>query len=251
MSGHSKWANIKHRKAASDSKKAKVFTKVAKEIMIAAKSGGDPNFNPTLRLILQKARAANMPNANIERAIQRGTGELGGEAFQEIMYEAYAPHAVGLIIEVVTDNKNRAVAEMRHAVGRGGGTMASEGAVSWQFKRKGLILIDSDKVKDQDDLFLVAADAGADDVDFTHEPIAIYCPMENFQMVQDALHGGGYTISEANLVYIPDNVVELDYDTGSSVMRLIETLEELDDVQNVYSSMELSEEAMSTLMGED
>ena len=249
MSGHSKWANIKHRKAAGDAKKAKVFTKIAKELTIAARSGGDPNFNPGLRLILAKARAANMPNKNIERAIKRGTGEEEGEEYVEILYEGYAPHGVGVLIEVVTDNRNRAVADLRHGMSKNGGNMASEGSVAWQFTRKGAIEISADAIPDNDALFLVAADAGAEDIEFD-DPVTVYCPVESFHAVQEALRENGYEFTEANLIYTPNNPMELGREETEQVLRLLDILEELDDVQNVYSALDVSEEMMQALSEE-
>ena len=183
MSGHSKWSTIKHKKAAVDAKRGKVFTQITKELTMAAREGGgDVEFNNRLALAIEKAKAANMPKDNIERAIKRGTGEIeGGELF-ELLYEAYAPHGVGLLIEVVTDNKNRSVADVRHALNKYGGNMAEAGAVGWQFTRKGYIAITEEV--DEDDLFLIAADAGAEDVQFSNGTAEIYAPLEAFQAVQ-------------------------------------------------------------------
>lgn len=246
MSGHSKWANIKHRKAASDAKRAKVFTKITKEIVIAARHGGDPATNPSLRLILQKARAANMPNKNIERAVQRGTGAGDEGDYLEMVYEGYGPHGVGFMVEVVTDNRNRAVAELRHALSKHGGSMAEGGAVAWQFTRKGVILVPQENIPDEDTFFLIAADAGAEDVQFG-DPTEVYCPLESFQAVQEALAEAGFAIAEANLIYEPNNPLALDQHETVQVMKLIDVLEELDDVQNVYSSLEISDEAIEEL----
>ena len=247
MAGHSKWANIKHKKAATDAKRAKVFTKIAKELVIAARQGGgDPEMNPSLRLILAKARAANMPNKNIERSIKRGTGEIEGGELVEILYEGYAPNGVGLVIEVVTDNRNRAVAEIRSTLTKNGGTMATNGAVSWQFQRKGMVLVPQEQVADEDEFFLVAADAGAEDISFD-DPVEVVCAIEDFQAVQEALNDSGYTFEEANLVYEPDNPMELEPQKAVSVLNLIEKLEDLDDVQNVHSALNITDEVMAAM----
>ena len=245
MAGHSKWANIKHKKAATDSKRAKIFTKVAKDIVIAARQGGgDPETNPGLRLMLQKARAANMPNKNIERAIKRGTGELDGGELFEILYEGYAAHGVGLIIEVVTDNKNRAVAEVRHTLSKYGGSLGAGGSVAWQFTRKGVILISQEV--DEDELFMIVAEAGADDVQYG-SPTEVYSTIEDFHAVQQALNENEIAFDEANLVYEPDNPVDLAPAEAMSVLKMIDYLEDLDDVQNVYSALNITDEIIAAM----
>jgi YebC/PmpR family DNA-binding regulatory protein len=245
MSGHSKWSTIKHKKGAADARRGKLFTRLAKEISIAAREGGgDPEFNNRLRLAIAKAKADNMPNDNIERAIKRGTGELEGGELVEMMYEAYAPHGVGMLIEVVTDNRNRAVADVRHIFNKFGGNLAESGSVSWQFSRKGYITT-TEKV-DQDELFLIAADAGADDIYFG-EVTEIYTEIENFQAVQKALEDAGITIDEAKMVYEPNNTIELGQAQTLQVMGVIEKVEDLDDVQNVYSALEIDDEAIAAM----
>lgn len=245
MSGHSKWSTIKHKKAATDAKRGKLFTRLAKEITIAAReSGGDPLSNTRLRLAIDKAKGANMPKDNIERAVKRGTGELEGSELQEVMYEAYGQHGVAILIEVVTDNKNRSVAEVRHTLNKYGGSMAEAGSVSWQFTRKGYVGI-TDEV-DEDELFLVVADAGADDIQFG-EITEIFTDLADFQNVQKALEGAGINMEEAVVVYDPNNPLELEYSQMIQVMNLIEKLEELEDVQNVYSSLEISDEAIAAM----
>jgi YebC/PmpR family DNA-binding regulatory protein len=245
MSGHSKWSTIKHKKAAADAKRGKEFTRLAKEITLAARAGGDPNANNALRLAVAKARAANMPKDNIERAIKRGTGELEGSELTEAIYEAYAPHGVAVLVNVVTDNRNRAIADVRHAVSKYGGTMAEAGSVSWQFTRKGYIAV-SEEV-DQDELFMIAAEAGADDVQFSKEMTEIYVELENFQSVQLALEEAGIAMDEATLIYDPNNPVELGQQESLQVMNLIERIEDLDDVQDVYSTLEISDEAIAAM----
>lgn len=246
MSGHSKWSTIKHKKAAADAKRGKLFTRLAKEITIAAReSGGDENTNPRLRLAVAKARANSMPKDNIERAIKRGTGELEGGELVEAIYEGYGPHGVGLLIEVVTDNRNRAVADVRHVLNKYGGSMGEAGSVAWQFARKGYVAVED--VSDPDELFLVAADAGAEDVQSNEDISEIYCELEVFQDVQRALEEMGYSISEANMIYDPNNPMELSPGAALQVMNLIEKLEDVDDVQSVYSTLDITDEAMAAM----
>jgi YebC/PmpR family DNA-binding regulatory protein len=246
MSGHSKWSTIKHKKAAADAKRGKVFTRLAKELTIAAREGGgDPESNVRLRLAIDKAKAANMPKDNIERAIKRGTGELEGGALEEVVYEGYAPHGVGMLIEVVTDNRNRAVAEVRHVFNKHGGNLAEAGAVSWQFTRKGYISI-SEEV-DQDEVFLVAADAGADDVRFDDDVTEVYAEIEQLQVVRQSLADDGYKLDEVSVIYDPNNPLELETNQALQVLKVVELMEDLDDVQNVYSTLDISEEAMVAL----
>jgi YebC/PmpR family DNA-binding regulatory protein len=246
MSGHSKWSTIKHKKAAADHKRGKVFTRLAKEITIAAREGGgDPYSNVRLRLVVDKAKAANMPKDNIERAIKRGTGELEGGDLEEVVYEGYAPHGIGVIIELVTDNRNRAVAEVRHVFNKKGGSLAEAGAVGWQFSRKGYIGIEDEY--DPDDVFLVAADAGADDVRFEDGAAEIYTELDNLQVVRSALEEAGYTLAEVSVVYDPNSPVTLSSDQAVQVLRLVEALEDLDDVQNVYTALEVTDEALAAL----
>ena len=246
MSGHSKWSTIKHKKAASDAKRGKIFTRIAKELTLAAREGGgDAVSNTTLRLAIAKAKEANMPKDNIEKAIKRGTGEIEGGELIDAVYEAYGPHSVGILIEVVTDNRNRAIADVRHAVSKYGGSMAEAGAVSWQFKRKGYISI-TDEV-DQDELFMVAADAGADDIQFNEDVTEIYVELESFRAVQEALEAAGYKMDESSLIFDPANRIELGQSESLQVMNLVERIEELDDVQNVYSALEMSDEVLAAM----
>ncbi|MBE2220066.1 MAG: YebC/PmpR family DNA-binding transcriptional regulator [Anaerolineae bacterium] len=245
MSGHSKWSTIKHKKAAVDKKRGKIFTRIAKELTIAAREGGgDPESNNALGLAIDKAKAANMPKDNIDRAIKRGTGELeGGELF-ELMYEVYGPNGIGILVEVVTDNKNRAVADIRHVVNKNGGNMADSGSVAWQFTRKGYIAISGDI--DEDELFMTAAEAGADDVQFD-ETAEIFVELDDFATVRDAIRKAGFQIDEANVIYDPNAPVELDASDTIHVMGFIEKIEDLDDVQNVYSTLEISAEAIAQM----
>ncbi len=246
MSGHSKWSTIKHKKAATDAKRGKVFTRIAKELTMAAReSGGDPAMNNRLALAMEKAKAANMPKDNIERSIKRGTGELEGGELLELMYEGYASHGVGLLIEVVTDNKRRAVADVRHTLSKNGGNLAESGSVAWQFTRKGYLTIT--EPVDEDELFMVAAEAGADDLEFSDGLAEVYVGIDEFQAVQVALKDAEIKIAEANLIYDPNNAIELEAKQALQVMTLIEKLEDVDDVQNVYSALEISDDAIAAL----
>lgn len=246
MSGHSKWSTIKRKKGAEDAKRGKIFTRLARDITVAARSSGDPNANPTLRMAIEKARAANMPKDNIERAIKKGTGELEGGNEEEILYEAYAPHGIPLLIKCLTDNRNRTLADLRKVFNRHGGNMAEAGAVSWMFENKGYIAIERTK-QDPDEVFMIAVDAGADDVQISDEWFEIYTPADELHAVSNALSESGLTIAEAELSYIPKNEIELDPKETVQVMGVIESLEEQDDVEQVYSGLHLSDEAMAAL----
>lgn len=246
MSGHSKWSTIKRKKGAEDAKRGKIFTRLARDITVAARSNGDPNANPTLRMAIEKARGANMPKDNIERAIKKGTGELEGGNEEEILYEAYAPHGIPLLIKCLTDNRNRTLADLRKVFNRQGGNMAEAGAVSWMFENKGYIAIERTK-QDPDEVFMLAVDAGADDVQISEEWFEIYTPADELHAVSNALSGNGLTVAEAELSYIPKNEIELDPKETVQVMGVIEALEEQDDVEQVYSGLHISDEAMAAL----
>jgi YebC/PmpR family DNA-binding regulatory protein len=244
MSGHSKWSTIKRKKAANDAKRGKMFTRLAREITIAAREGGDPETNFALRLAVDRARQANMPKDNIERAVKRGTGELKDDVtIEEILYEAYAPNGVALLLEVATDNRNRSLSEIKHALSRGGGNMAEPGAVSWQFEQKGYITIEAEGA-DYEEIFLVAADAGADDVIDGADLIEVFTPREGLQAVQEAFKEAGVEVEEARLEWVPKNDVDLASDDAMKVMGLIEQLEDLDDMQTVYSNLQVTDELM-------
>ena len=244
MSGHSKWSTIKHKKAATDAKRGKLFTRLAREITIAAREGGgDPNTNFRLRLVVDKAKAANMPKDNIERAVKRGTGELKGEELAEVTYEGYAPNGVALLVQVLTDNRNRTVAEIRRILTRQGGSLADAGAVAWQFDRKGYIGITPDGV-DEDTIFEVTVEAGAEDVVFGANLIEVYAELEHFQGVRQALEDAGIHFETAELAMIPKTTMQLSEKETLQVMGIIDALEELDDVQQVYSNLDISDEVM-------
>ncbi len=248
MSGHSKWSTIKRKKAANDAKRGAVFTRLAREIMMAAREGGgDPEVNFSLRLAMDKAKASNMPKENIERAIARGTGEdKDGAIIEQIMYEGYASHGIALMIDVVTDNRNRTVADLRHVLTRSGGNMADAGAVSWQFRQMAYFYLSSADM-DSDVIFELAVDAGADDVMIGEEEIEIIAPVEAFKEVSDALESGGFKPEEAGLRYVPNSEIQLPSEDSIRVMRIIEELEELEDVQQVYSNLDVTEEAVALL----
>jgi YebC/PmpR family DNA-binding regulatory protein len=245
MSGHSKWSTIKHKKAITDARRGKLFTRLAREITVAARmGGGDPDTNFGLRLAVDKARSANMPKDNIERAIKRGTGELKGEDLSEVMYEGYAPNGVAVLVKVLTDNKNRTVADIRRVLTRQGGTMAEAGAVAWQFERKGYIAIAPDGV-DEDIIFEIAVDAGADDIVFGNDLIEVYADMESFRAVRQALEEAGIHFETAEVSMIPKTTLQLGERETLQVMGIIDALEELDDTQQVYSNLDISDDVMA------
>ncbi len=247
MSGHSKWSTIKRKKGAEDAKRGKLFTRLARDIMLASRNGGsDPDTNPALRLAVEKARSANMPKDNIERAIKKGAGELEGGEVEEITYEAFAPHGIPVLIECLTDNRNRTLADVRRVLNKMGGNMAEAGAVSWMFDTKGYIVVDKNK-RDADEIFMLAVEAGAEDVEFGEDNIEIYTVATDLHAVSTALAEEGLKISEAELSQIPKNEIELGHKETLQVMGVIEALEELDDVQQVYSGLSITDEAIAEL----
>ncbi len=240
MSGHSKWATIKRHKAAIDAKRGKMFSVLSKELTIAARDGGgDPEFNPRLRTFIAKAKAANMPSDNVERAIKKGTGELPGQVIEEIVYEGYAPGGVGLIVEVTTDNKNRSASEVRSTMTKLGGNLAGPNAVAFNFERKGQFLLAADAI-DEDDLMELALEAGADDVANEGDHYEITCPIADYDRLSQALDDKGLKLESAELVYLPSVTVPIaDKDTAAKILRLIERLDDLEDVRAVHSNLEL------------
>ncbi len=245
MSGHSKWSTIKRKKGAEDAKRGKIFTRLARDITLAARSGGgDENANPKLKLAIQKAKAANMPKDNIERAIKRGTGEIEGGEMEELVYEGYGPEGVAFIVEALTDNKNRTLAEIKHAFSKGGGNLASAGSVLWQFDQKGFIQLKGEGL-DFEEVFMIAAEAGADDVVQEEGIIIVYTPRELFAAVEQALTEAGLAIEESGLRWIPQNEQEVSADAALKNMKLMERLEELDDVQSVSSNLAITDEAIA------
>ena len=246
MSGHSKWAQIKHKKAATDVKKGKTFSKLAKEISIAARiGGGDPGGNPRLKTVIEKAKEANMPQENIKRAVLKGTGELPGASYEEVIYEGYGPGGAAILMEVLTDNKNRTVSELRHLMSKNNGNMGEAGSVSWIFDKRGYILVDK-KTVDEDTLMTVALDAGALDMknDPTEDNYEIITAPEEFMRVKEAIEKAGIAVSLAEITMLPKNYVPIDARQGEQMTRLIEALEDHDDVQNVYSNFDMPEEVM-------
>ncbi len=240
MSGHSKWATIKHKKGAADAKRGQMFTKLIKEISIAARmGGGDPDGNPRLRTAVLKARAANMPKDNVDRAIKKGTGELEGTTYEELTYEAYAPGGGALLIEVLTDNKNRAAAEIRNLLTRSGANLGTSGSVSYLFKRKGILSYDGEAYS-EDQIMEAALDAGADDIQ-NEDGTLVSTDPNDFESVLNAMNAKKFETLGAEISMVPDVYIDVDTDTAGKVQKLIERLEENEDVQNVYHNVELPE----------
>jgi YebC/PmpR family DNA-binding regulatory protein len=247
MSGHSKWSTIKRKKGVADAKRGAIFTRLAKEISIASRDGGDPDTNFRLRLAVDKARAENMPKDNIERAIKKGSGEdKDGTVFEEVTFEGYGPHGSALMVTCVTDNRNRTVPDMRHAFSKSGGTMAEPGAVGWQFDRKSYFSFHSSDLN-FDKAFELGIEAGADDVIDGGETIEIYGPVEAFKTIADALHNAKVKPEEAGLRMVPKQEVELDVEATLKFMKMIEMIEDLDDVQDVFHNVKISDEALAAL----
>ena len=247
MSGHSKWATIKHKKAALDAKRGKTFTRVIKEIMIAARSGGgDPDGNPRLRTAVLAAKAVSMPMDNIKRAIMRGTGELEGGQIDELVYEGYGAGGAAIVVFVATDNKNRTVSEIRHVFSKNGGNMGEPGSVAWMFERKGQILIEKDKAE-EDALMTLVLDAGADDLRGDDENWEVLTPPENLIAVQDALAAAKIPVVEAQQAMIPKNTLQIETKNVAALVRLVDALEEHDDVQNVFGNYEIDDKDLEAL----
>ncbi|HEY0143806.1 MAG TPA: YebC/PmpR family DNA-binding transcriptional regulator [Thermoanaerobaculia bacterium] len=247
MSGHSKWSTIKHKKGAADAKRGKVFTRIIKEMTIAARlGGGDPDGNPRLRAAVAEAKANNMPKDNIERAIKRGTGEIEGVTYEEVTYEGYGPGGVAIIVEALTDNGNRTTPEIRHAFEKHGGNLGTPGSVKFQFEKKGYFAVEKSAVS-EDKLMEVALEAGADDLQ-TDDPDAyeIYTAPENFEAVRQALESNKIATAEAKLGMIPSTWVAVDEAKSKQIMRLLEVLDDHDDVQNVWSNFDIPAEMMET-----
>ena len=241
MSGHSKWATIKHKKAATDAKRGRAFTKLIREISISARVGGaDPITNPRLRTAILAAKNLNMPGDNIDRAILRGTGQLEGEQYEEVTFEGYGPGGGAMLVQVVTSNRNRIVSEMRHLMQKNGGSMAEAGSVAWQFHRKGDIVVGKE-VADEEKMMGIVLDAGAEDLRDDGSAWEVVTPPEAFEPVRDALMKGGVTPSSAEISMVPQNYVKLTGSEASQMVRLVEALEEHDDVQHVYANFDIDE----------
>jgi len=242
MSGHSKWSSIKHKKAKTDAARGKQFTKLIREITVAARAGGgDPDGNPRLRLAVQAAKAANMPGDNITRAIKKGSGELEGSHYEEFSYEGYGPAGVGLIIDVMTDNRNRTTAEVRHALTKHNGSLGESNSVAWNFSAKGVMRVDGDRC-DEETLMNAALEAGAEDVQEADGTFEVYCAPTDLATVSEALREGGIPLDSVEIEKIPKTLVKLDGDEAKRMLRLMEMLEDLDDVQRVSANFDIPDE---------
>ncbi|HPT82297.1 MAG TPA: YebC/PmpR family DNA-binding transcriptional regulator [Limnochordia bacterium] len=240
MAGHSKWANIKHKKAKEDAKRGQMFTKVARKITVAAKEGGpDPATNVRLRLAIDEARSINMPNDNIERAIQRAVGGLEGVSYSEVFYEGYGPNGVAILLHTLTDNRNRTAGELRHRFSKFGGNLGESGCVAWMFERRGLLVIERGADVDEDEVMLLALEAGAEDVVVDGDVMEIHTDPSEFIRIKEALEGQGLAFVGAEISFIPQNTVQINQEQAEKVERLIELLEELDEVQEVYANYEV------------
>jgi YebC/PmpR family DNA-binding regulatory protein len=244
MSGHSKWSSIKHKKAKTDAARGKIFTKLIREITVAARSGGgDIDANPRLRLAVQTAKAANMPNDNIQRAIKKGTGELEGVTFEEYSYEGYGPAGVGMIIDVLTDNRNRTTAEVRHALTKHGGSLGETNSVAWNFDTRGVIRVDGERC-DEDTVMNAALEAGAEDVEESEGSYEVYTAPAELAAVSEALREGNLPIVSAAVEKVPKTLVKLDGDEARRMLRLMEMIEDLDDVQSVSANFDIPDEIL-------
>jgi YebC/PmpR family DNA-binding regulatory protein len=246
MSGHSKWHTIKHKKAATDAKRGKVFTRLIKEIVIAARSGGDPDMNPRLRSAVTAAKAASMPSENIKRAIMRGTGELEGGQIDEITFEGYGPGGVAILVNTATDNRNRTVSEIRHMFGKHGGNLGEVGSVAWMFDRKSQIFIEADKAT-EDQLMEIVLEAGGEDIRNEGESWQVISPPEAHDALVAAFEKAGIPTVSAEIAMVPQNVIKLDGVQAKAMLRLTEAMEEHDDVQNVYSNFDFDEAEVEAL----
>ncbi len=247
MAGHSKWAQIKHKKARVDARRGKIFNKLIREITVAARlGGGDPDFNPRLRLAIDRAKEHNMPWENIEKAIKRGTGELEGVKYETVTYEGYAPGGVAILVQALTDNKNRTTSEVRHVFSKHGGHMAGAGSVMWQFKEKGVIYIDKENT-DEDKVLDLAIEAGAEDVKVQEDTYEIWTDPKELFNIENFFKENGLKVNQSQLTLMPQNTVPLQQREAEKVLKLLDALEELDDVTAVYSNFEIPEEVLQTL----
>ncbi len=248
MSGHSKWATIKHKKAATDAKRGRIFTKLIREISIAARVGGaDADSNPRLRTAIAAAKNENMPNENIERAIQRGAGQLEGEQYEEVTFEGYGPGGVGMLVQVVTSNRNRVVSDIRHLMTKNGGNLAETGAVGWMFHRKGQIVVAKEQAS-EDKMLSIVLDAGAEDLRDDGSAWEVVTPPESFEVVREALVKAGIRPASAELAMVPQNYIKLTGAPAHQMLRLVEALEEHDDVQHVYANFDIDEKEIQAVM---
>jgi YebC/PmpR family DNA-binding regulatory protein len=249
VSGHSKWATIKHKKGKEDAKRGKLFSKLSRAITVAAREGGaDPNMNVSLANAVEKAKSYSMPKDNIERAVQRGAGGADGASFENILYEGYGPAGVAIIVEVLTDNKNRSAAEVRNIFSKHGGQLAQPGAVAWVFERRGSIVVDGSKYA-EDDIMTAAIEAGADDVVQDGEQFEVLTQPADFGVVRDAIAAAGIECEQAELTMVPKNTVKLEENDARKTMKIVDALEDSDDVQEVYANFDISEDVLEALAG--
>lgn len=243
MAGHSKWKNIQHRKNRQDAARGKMFTKLSREIYVAARQGGgDPDTNQRLRLAIQKAKSANMPNDNIERTLKKALGETEGDHYEEITYEGYGPAGVAVLVEVLTDNRNRAAADIRHIFSKQGGNLGEAGCVAWMFERKGVLTVDREKTDlDEDSVMMSALDAGAEDFESSSDSFDITTSVEDFETVKEALENEGLSFTAAEITMVPQNTVPLAGEDAKRMLKLMEALEDNDDVQNVYANFDIDD----------
>jgi YebC/PmpR family DNA-binding regulatory protein len=247
MSGHSKWSSIKHKKGAADAKRGKIFSKLIKEVTVAARiGGGDPNGNPRLRTAIQAAKAENMPKDNIARAIKKGTGELEGASYEEVNYEGYGPGGVAMLIDCLTDNKNRTVADIKHLFDRHGGNLGEPGCVAWMFEKKGLIVFDKDKV-DEENLINIALDAGAEDVKDSETEFEVVMDPSEFESVKNAFDNAGFEYTLAEVGMVPQNTVKLEGKQANQMLNLMDALEDHDDISNVYANFDIPDEVLEAM----
>lgn len=247
MSGHSKWANIKHRKGKQDAQRAKIFTKLGKELIVAArKGGGDPDINPSLKTVIQKARAVNMPMENINRVIQKATGELSGVNYEEMTYEGYGPGGAAVMLDIVTDNRNRTAGDIRHLFSKYGGNLGESGCVAWMFKKQGLITVDKEGLnRDFDELMMIALDVGAEDIDEEEDSYQITCAPDDYEAVEAAIREAGLAPAVAEVTMVPQNNIVLDGDDAVKMLKLMDALEDHDDVQNVYANFDMDDDIIN------
>ncbi len=246
MSGHSKWSTIKRKKGANDAKRGKLFTKIIRELTVSARNGGDETANPQLRAAVQNAKAANMPQATIDRAIRRGTGEEPGAVYESGVYEGYGPGGVAVMVETLTDNKNRTVAELRHVFSKHNGNLAENGSVAWMFEQRGVIEVEKNGMEEED-LMLAVMDAGAEDIHDSEGIFEVISPVAGFDQVKKALDTNEIAFSQASLAWLPQNMLEVQGKGVEQIIRLLEDLEDLDDVQKVFSNFDIQEEELQRM----
>jgi YebC/PmpR family DNA-binding regulatory protein len=246
MSGHNKWSTIKYKKGAADAKRGKLFSRLIKEITMAARDGGDPAGNPRLRAALQAAKTANMPKDNIDRAIKRGTGEIEGVNYEQLYYEGYTPGGAAVLVEVLTENKNRAASEVRHTFSKYGGNLGEPGSVAWNFSKKGSIVFESGVTEDQ--AMEIALEAGADDITSSGDSVEVHTAIGDLDMVKDAFDKAGLVYSVCEITFVPSSSLELEGKELNSAMKLLDALDDLDDVQKVWSNIDFSDESAMGLM---